>query len=105
MSSAKEKVRTPVNAWAWPGRTHLLAVDRRREGLILRLSPASRLEASSKGQCPSGTLVIWTVYQAIYSCLIIKQEIQTTTEALGLVKEGRRRKGVSGKALASRKSR
>lgn len=46
-----------------------------------------------------------TVYQAIYSCLIIKQEIQTTTEALGLVKEGRRRKGVSGKALASRKSR
>lgn len=39
-----------------------------------------------------------------YSCLIINQEMQTTTEALGLVKEGRRKKVVSGKALASRKS-
>ena len=27
-----------------------------------------------------------------YSCLIINQEMQTTTEALGLVKEGRGRK-------------
>lgn len=58
MNSAKEKARTLVYAWAWPGRTHLLAVDGRREGLILRLSLDSRLEASSKGQCPSGTMVI-----------------------------------------------
>lgn len=49
------KVRTPIYAWAWPGRTHMLAVDGCREGLLLRPS-FTCFQAGGKLQ---GSVSLW----------------------------------------------